>query len=348
MMVAGAALVAASGVLTAVADAAPSRGSAFQQVAVDRWAAAQPTATGRTILELSEHDGKVIAGYGDYSANTGPITISSVDPTTGSVEDLGVADTEATYTIRTLNGKLFAPSTDPRNSADFAEATPFTSHTVVGAWHAFDMASLGTDLWLVGSQGSDAVAWRSLDGGTTWQESLRIAPMVAGDYARFYFAATFGGNLYVQAVDMSKPHAGAMVFDGTSWADAPTMLPSTSALGWHPQPFGKGVVYHDWGHGYSGNIMYYDGVSATSIAGGYDFTVDNGNLFVLGNDGIVTRSTDLKRWSVVTQAAPNARSVEVAGSQVVVGTTDSTLLAAPLETAKSVTSTTSTKTRPSK
>src|SRR4051794_3154575 len=45
---------------------------------VNEWAASQPTAWGKPLMELRAWKGRVYAGYGDYDGNTGPIQIASI------------------------------------------------------------------------------------------------------------------------------------------------------------------------------------------------------------------------------------------------------------------------------
>lgn len=98
--------------------------------------------------------------------------------------------------------------------------------TQVNATHAYDMVSLiNGDLWIVGSQGADAVAWRSLDGGSSWAERLRVPPRntTSGDFARFFGAAVPGGKLYVQAYDnVGGLQPSSKAFDGSGWSDGPS------------------------------------------------------------------------------------------------------------------------------
>jgi hypothetical protein len=299
----------------------------FTFLADHPWAEAQPTATGRQIVDLQEHDGRIYAGYGDYSANTGPITIASIGAGETAFEAEAVSDTEAIYNYRPLNGKLFAPATDPRFSADYASDGPWADTTGIGAWHAFDMATLtGTDLWIVGSQGNDAVAWRSLDGGTTWTEALRVNPQPGGGYSRFYFAGVLGGKLYVQAHDANLgAHPTSMVFNGGAWAAGPALIEG-SEPGWRPVEFNGSLVFATWGQGYASTIKVFNGRRTTAVGLGYDVTVDGNSVFILDNNGTLQKTNDLRKFVPVAQAPASARSVEVSGTSAYVGTASGELL----------------------
>jgi hypothetical protein len=306
-------------------------------VATNDWAAAQPTATGRALADLQVHDGRIFAGYGDYGANTGPIVISSLDPAAGTGFAMETtADTEAVYNFREVNGQLVAPSIDPRVSADYTIDGPWENVSALGATHVYDTVTLtGTDLWMVGSQGADAVAWRSADGGTTWEEARRVAPRSSTDYARFYFAGVAGGQLYVQAADLyNGAHPTSTVFDGSTWADGPSLLPA-GGWGWRPVSYGSGFLMHEKGHGMDSNIRYFDGQSTQSVAYGLDFEVAADGVYVLGTDGVVKRSTDLVTWTAVAAGPSDARSIAVTGSAVYVGTASSQLWAYGMATTES-------------
>ena len=326
-----AAVVAMSGVELSLAGATTAPATVgTTHVATHEWAAAQPTAVGRQILDLEVHDGKVWAGYGDYGANTGPITIASYDPTNpDGFAAATVVDTEAALNLRSLGDELVAPATDPRRAADFAIGAPWEQDRPVAATHVFDTATLtGEDLWLVGSKGNDAVAWRSLDDGATWDESLRVSPPgdIDGDFSRFYFAATMGGALYVQAVSHSRgAGASSMMFDGSTWSEAPSLL-TNGGVGWKPQPFGDGVVYGNTGQGIAGGIYYFDGESVTTIGVGWDVEVAGGSVWILALDGQVTRSRDLVDWNTVVTGPSDSRSMAVDGEDLYLGTADSQLV----------------------
>lgn len=338
-----AALAAASALLTGaamlvVADpigaSTESVPGAATELATHAWAAGQPTAQGRQILDLEVHDGKVWAGYGDYGANTGPITLAAYDPTSGG--DFVAAttvDTEAIYNLRSVGETLVAPATDPRRNADFALGDPWREDRPLGATHVFDTTTLtGTDLWMVGSQGTDAVAWRSLDGGQTWTESLRQSPTsgAANDFLRFYFAAPLDGTLYVQAVSYSTgASASSKMFNGSRWSDGPSLL-GQGGVGWKPQPFAGGLVYGNTGQGQAGAIYFFDGRSVTTVGVGWDVEVKDGTAFILGVDGNVLASIDSTTWSLVGIGDPSARSIAIDGHTAYFGTSNSRLLTAPL------------------
>ena len=319
------ALVSASG----ATDAAP-QGGMFRLLTTQASAAAQPTSVGKQILDLTAFEGKVYAGFGDYGANTGPIPVEAIDPVTGAQSREHVADTEAVYNFRVINGRMYVPSIDPRTSADYSVDGPWTSQSSVAAYHVYDMATLtGTDLWMVGSKGYDAVAWRSLDGGATWTESLTVAPRRPdlGDYSRFYFAGVLNGKLYVQANDARMgAHPTSLAFDGTTWSAAPSMI-SGREYGWKPVEFNGKLVFHGRGHGSVAAVKVFDGTSVTTVGSGYDIEVAGRVLYLLDDTGAIRSTRNLSRWKVEGTAPAGARSLAASGRQLFVGTASSEIWA---------------------
>lgn len=322
--------------VTTASTVAPASGETvtpggFRFLAAHPGASAQPTAVGRVLTELRVHEGAVWAGYGDYGANTGPIAVSSFDPNAPGegFQQSHLSDTEAVYNLREVNGQLIAPATDPRTRADFAIDGPWRDNRSLGATHVYDTSTLdGNDLWMVGSHGADAVAWRSLDGGGTWIEVLRVAPRRNTDTARFYFAGVMDGSMMVQATDYKAgPHAHALGFDGISWTERTSIL-QRDDRGWRTDSFGGGLVYHSSGHGWQGAVRHHDGHNTVTLHDdAYDVEVTSNHVWILTATGSVVRSADLIRWVTVAQAPQSARSLAVDGDDIYVGTTTSELWA---------------------
>jgi hypothetical protein len=306
----------------------------FIQVATHPQASLQSTATGKTLITLQPWNGKLYSGYGDYTANTGPIALTPFDGTRFASAPELTADTEAISTFRVIDGKLYAPSIDPRVSSDFAVGTSvgggasWSNPTLVHSTHAFDIVSLtGSDLWLVGSDGYDAAAWRSLDGGASWQEVLTV-PSISGifdDFARFYGAGVYQGKLYLQAKDYyGAAHPTSKVFDGASWSDGPNLGTFN-----HAEVFAGKLVYHGGLHaGWSSNYLKaFDGVSVQIALSSpiYDYKIDGNTVYTLGSDGRIRKSRDLLSWTSVAKAPNKARSIAVFNGSIYVGGTDASL-----------------------
>jgi hypothetical protein len=203
---------------------------------------------------------------------------------------------------------------------------PWSDRLPLHSFHVFDAATTGTDLWMVGSQGNDAVAWRSLDGGTNWTEVRRVLPpMNSSGFARFYFAGVLGSTLYLQAVDSSGTVTTPLVFDpATGWAPGPDLLPRSGDLGWRPQLFLGRMVYrtHLPTSSSGARLLVFSGVTVTqSLAVPiFDFTVSGAALLALGTDGTVWRTLNLTSWQAVATAPAGSRSIGVVEGRIYVGT----------------------------
>lgn len=297
-------------------------------------AAAQPTGTGKIIVQLEDFGTKVYAGFGDYLENTGPIAMNPLVGTTfAGVENN--ADTEAAYGFRQLGSNLYVPSTDPRVSADYAvyDGTTWSNLDKVDAAHVFDVAQLGTDLFLIGGGNDNAAkVWRSTDGGSTFTESLSVAP-ISGTFSRFYGGGVFGGNLYVQAHDSDGITGGAQptsrVFNGTSWSTGPNLGTFNKARVFAGKLVFMGAFHAGWG---TGPLKTYDGTTVASTGPTFirDYDIQGSTLYALFNDDRVRTTTDLVNWTLRNRAPSLNRSIAVSSSFVFIGTGDSKLFREPL------------------
>jgi hypothetical protein len=349
-----------------IASSGIEPGSTLGRVVVHPQAASQSTSVGRTISALEPWNGRLYAGYGDYTANTGPITINAFDGTRFAstlpsdqlppcsqgvtVPEACTAKTEAIYIFRQLGGKLYAPSIDPtgRNGSDYAIA----SSNVLGnatwlnpspgqAEHVFDMATLtGSDLWFVGSDylngGNNAGTWRSLDAGATWTEVLSQPPLVdnGSNFSRFYGVVAYHGKLYVEPYDFPDgPQPHSKVFDPTanSWSDGPSLGTLTKAA-----VFADKIIYESGRiatlevGGQEGNLMTFDGTNQDSAYSGMrDYAISGSWIYVLGSDRRVKKSRDLVDWTRVVTAPKTARSIAIYRHSIWFGDTDATLHKGP-------------------
>lgn len=297
-------------------------------------AALQSTATGKTLARLQAFNGKIYAGYGDYTANTGPIALDPYNPSTGSFTGkLYSSPTEAILNFRTINNKLYAPDIDPiagESSGGYAIGEPWSHKAPVAAIHMFDVGTLtGSDLWMVGASGSNATAWRSTDGGVTWSVAQTDAPIKAGDYARYYWLASLNGKLYLQARMLNSGEVKpAKIFDGTSWT---TGTSQTMAFGDSRTP----VVFQNKIVLPTAGLSTYTGsgdpaqVTSFRVASGYqitkDFYVDGSYLYVLCYNQEILRSSDLNNWEDLGKAPTGSVSIAVLNNQIYTGAGDAQL-----------------------
>lgn len=220
--------------------------------------AAQPTSTGRLIQRLRLDDDRLYAAYGDYTANTGPIHVLSMnlinpadDPTTVAViSDEATLHTEATWEIKPLSklGGLTIPFLDPQGSDDpstgqYATQNPgsqprtWTTHTNLTpvAEHVFDTAQTAAYAWMCGASFDDAEGsaciWRSADGGTTWAAALTV-PSATG-FARFYTMMVFDDDtLLAVLTDNDGPAEFVQAWHCAPGASTFTQLSSDIADAW--------------------------------------------------------------------------------------------------------------------
>jgi Ca2+-binding RTX toxin-like protein len=334
-------LVGPSAAMSAPADASAQAGG-FQLIGTHPQASQQPTERGKTLNFLEYWNGAIYAGYGDYGANTGPIAITPFALSTDqfAAQPALWANSEELEVFRALNGNLYAPSVDPTNRGDlraddYSEAPPggpWMGLDVVDATHVFDMASrTGSELWMVGSSGENAVAWRSLDGGATWSTALTVPPRNGGGGARFYFAGVHKNALYLQAIDYYGEHPTSAVFDGSGWSDGPDLFPqSTWGEGYATKQFDGQLVYlpHQL---IPGRLRSFDGAEVTNTEQVfYNYSIDGDMLYGLGENGLIRKTTDLQHWTQLEAAAPQtARSIVVVSGDIYVGTSDSRIYELP-------------------
>lgn len=312
-------------------DAAQAQGE-WIELGIHSQAALQPTEWGRTLQTIVAFNDRLYFGYGDYSANTGPISIVSCDPASGAFSNEWTSMTECIDTYRVIAGRLYAPAIDPRGAPP--QAAGYAAGDAERPWrddpvfmeHAFDMATLtGDDLWLVGSYGDfHSVALRSLDGGTTWQKKLDL--FREGDRAsRFYFVFVLNGVLYLQ----SSSDTHSTCFDGEHWRPGPR-LPH---LGRHPVNFAGRIVLQQGSTSFldgGGPLFAFDGKHDAAPlpldAAALDFCVEDRTLYALQTNGNIRSTVDLEHWTTVATAPETARSLGVLAGRLYVGTCDSIIL----------------------
>lgn len=345
------ALVAVSGSLLAPPAAAAGGGLEFQTIGTHPEAAQQRTIWGTELSELAvDSQGNIIAGYGDWNDNTGPIAINPFNPTTRQFGGVKVsAPSEALHNLRKINGKLYAPWIDPQGSW----TDPTSGYVVengdgtwsnvgkVGAIHVFDITArdaAGQDLMLVGaattpnpdgSTGGKATAWRSTDGGQTWQVAYSdiSTPSNAGrGFERYYWTATLNGKVYVQGRGV-VPQPPVRIFDGTNWTNGPAENFCNSASdGSEVVVFADRIVCA----GYDAiQTMDESGVieSIRTLGNGVqDWYIDGGTLYALTYGNEIFRTTDLRQWTQVAVAPAEARSVLVVNDRMYLGATNGQIM----------------------
>ena len=317
-------------------------GGTFSLVATHPEAAAYPP-IGDSLVGLTPWQGRLYTGYGHWVDFAGILdfAIRAYDPSTNQLVNTWVTQAEGIWNYRPIGGKLYAPITDPSNGVDYALGEPWENHdVVVGNRRMFDMATFnGSDLFAVGSAEGDAVAWRSTDGGQTWQESLRVREQDPLDTeTHFSFAMVYGGKMYVQAygIGHSGAHPTSKVFDGSGWANGPNLLPDLSFKGWKPTPFrGKMVYLSGDPANPSAALFTFDGTQATQVLAPFrvwDFMVLGRYVYALVLDPsaplwapVVRRTTDLITWTDVVVPPTFTRSIAALNGFLYAGATEGRL-----------------------
>lgn len=305
-------------------------------------ASLQSTTTGKQIMTLFSWKGRLYSGYGDYGANTGPINIYSFSPDSSTFTYEAQANTEAIYNYRAINGMLYAPSIDRKSYAipgDYIKKDSnelWTNYNFgSNSTHVYDAARLNdTVLFMVGSQSDKAAVWKSSNNGLTWNIILTVSAIsgTTGDFARFYFAGMYNGNLYVQARDYyGSLHLNSEVYNGVNWTNGPSLFPSSYSLGWKPEAFAGKLVYRSWAPGLSSQLITFDGTNNIS-AGLYvlDCFVHSNYYYALVDSGFdvinLRRTTDLIRWENLLAVPTKSRSLAILNDKLFIGTTDSKIL----------------------
>jgi hypothetical protein len=318
----------------------------FTVVAEHPQAAQQPTVRGKTLHDLAvDADGKLVAGYGDYDQNTGPIAINPFDPVTGTFDGVQVTiATEELNTFRNLGGALYSPMIDP--TTDWSQPAGYATNAT-GTWtneakipavHIYDMAErVPGELWMVGSANNangefgGATAFRSTDGGKTWQvarQETDTNPANRNGFERYYWVAAMNGKVYMRARDVDT--AQTMVFDGTKWSSVKADPCTNWLLDANAMAVFKGKMYC-----VSPYLTTFDGSKVTTadfnhvMTGAQDFFVaDDGYLYGLSSKGIA-RTSDGSKWETLATNVPaGASSIAVVDGKIYLGTRDAQILAA--------------------
>jgi hypothetical protein len=109
-------LVSTAGVLGLLlpVEAEAAATLSFTELATHPDAAAQTTDQGKTINKIEIFNGKLYAAYGDYGANTGPISINPFDLTTNTFDGEAISvPSESLGNWKVIDGKLYTTTIDP-------------------------------------------------------------------------------------------------------------------------------------------------------------------------------------------------------------------------------------------
>ncbi|GAB3601947.1 hypothetical protein [Microbacterium aureliae] len=319
---------------TAPAPAAPPTISGTR-FAVNTDAASLTDHWNRSLHDLASSGGELYSSWGSYTDNIGPIALNSHSLSTGAQTRHLTVNGEELDALRVFDGSIYTADVDPKvgwtSNAGFAAdrggawayaaATPFV--------HVFDVATLGTEIFLAGSivnpntavYGSApylAAIKKSADGGKTWQiAKVRSSQIGSHDQDRYYWLSVAGGKLYASATVADQYGMRNKVMDVYSNGAWSTLtMPSSVAAGIHDAhtvvSFGSKII----GKAANNTVWVYNtaatGKPTTQSAtlgstGGVlsDFYVDGGTVYALVRangttaDDTVYASTDGLTWSAV-------------------------------------------------
>lgn len=298
--------------------------------------AAQPT-VGQSIDDLAVDDGQLLVGHGDYSLNTGPTEVVSVDLTTGAVTVPVVAPSEEVNTFRTFRGHVFAPWVDPTgwggavNGGFTTDEAGWDNIFTTPAGHLYDYTEAGTSRFLAGAIAyGGAGLWQS-DNGGPWQ--LVLEENSAGGatgWERFYWTVTLKGKVYAQAKHnggTAELPSGTLfkmkVWDGSRWKTSKASVGGVTA-GHQIEVFRDRAYY---------GVSAFDGNRTVRSGAPFsprDFYADGSSyLYAVASDGNVARTANGSQWEalgrVILPDPYGARSVAVSGPYVYVGTSVGTV-----------------------
>lgn len=308
----------------------------------------------RNVWDLQLFGGVIHVGHGDSIDNWGPIAIWSLDPATGGLAKEFTTSEEQVDELRVLDGELYVPGHDPKESLALGNFYRMESgtwvkyRTIPHGLHTFDLATHGGLLFA--ALGSDSVPGHSTllmsaDRGVTWGAA---APDVLG---RVYTLVEHAGDLYAFPPNWGTLLRGeehqVLRWDGTSFvrtgAELTALLPGMPAdtvnRVLRPTEFAGALVYagvigtFDW-HPVK-LLVTRDVRTARTVAlpdaaaEPWDLLVRGGVLYVLAGtprgDGSYTvrvyRTADLARWTELFHfTAPTfARSFEENGGDFFFG-----------------------------
>ena len=130
----------------------------------------------RNVWDMQVYNGRIYLGHGDYINNASPIPVIYYDPTSNKFITQYTVNEEQIDKYKVLNGKLYIPGTDARESWDYGNFYTLDNdqwtkfRTIPKANHVFDMTYFNGQLYAaIGATTRDACGLvASKDMGKTW------------------------------------------------------------------------------------------------------------------------------------------------------------------------------------
>lgn len=186
-----------------------------------------PCIYARNVWDLCASEGELLIGAGNSSnvgpsPNAGPVPLVAYSPSNGQFRTVFTVDDEQIDIFRVLDGKVYIPGHDPRESWELGN---FYCREQGGVWrkhrnipsgiHNYDMASRGGILFAgLGTQNAAAVAM-SRDSGNTWTNvlipSFRIYTFLTAKQ-QLYATAVMPGEVSLKRLRGRFKEAGTGVY----------------------------------------------------------------------------------------------------------------------------------------
>lgn len=130
----------------------------------------------KNVWDMQVYNGRIYLGHGDYNSNAGPIPVIYYDPVVNKFVTQYSVNEEQIDKYKVLNGKLYIPGTDSKESWDYGNFYVMDNdqwnkfRTIPNAVHVFDMAYYNGQLYA--ATGTAKKGWgevlTSKDLGETW------------------------------------------------------------------------------------------------------------------------------------------------------------------------------------
>jgi FG-GAP repeat len=257
------------------------------------------------IHSIRSYKGRVYFGYGDYFTYPVNIMVSYSEPDNAFRLEYSTG-TDAVDSMRVLDGKLFVPSVDPIHYEDFRDLSyrdpvlGWRDMSPLGFLHLYDMAQLGTDLYVTGSSDVGYGMARSTNGGRNWTVLIGGG----GDWCFALGTRVWTSNGYYSGSVFTQN----FVFSGASLYK-PTTLPAGFAVALRNRAIATSAPS-------ATALISFDGTAVRTLAASImDFAWDGTDLYSLASTGI-SRATGLTAagatWVSTGVTVPvGARALEV-------------------------------------
>jgi len=178
----------------------------------------------RNIWDMKTYKGKVYMGLGDYDRNKGPCNIHAYNSVTESIELTGQVYDEEVHKFVIIDGKLVAPSIDPKSAwSGYAgyyvtDGTGWEKKGVIkNNIHSYDFIKFDNTYFLAGATYLSGVYSSSIqsstDGVNYSEAKLYVNNEEINYYYRTYELFVFKGKLYASSYNQLWSQTGLFMYD---------------------------------------------------------------------------------------------------------------------------------------